>query len=195
MSHMLRRPPAKMVHREPQPGPLTHSVPATNMAPPGDLETPARDLGRQTFGAVRTMKSYGEPEAGRQGGRLDLRPGPVRTIEYVWQLFQNINPAHEQPKLIFYSGAQPFTVGMQLRRFSRTRMTASPRFQGRWAYVGLLERQYTERGRMTGVPTRQGTTYAYPRFVTAPRVVQLGGKTGTGGPPGGPYSPLVFPRR
>lgn len=171
MSHMLRRPPAKMVHVEPQQGPL---------------------VGRQHFGAVDQAKSYGAPEAGRQGGKLDLRPGPVRQIEYIWQHFTQVNPAHEQPKLIFYSGAQPFTVGMQLRRFSRTRMTASPRFEGRWAYVGFLERQYTERGRMTGVPTRQGTTYAYPRFVTAPRVVQLGAK-GVGGPPGPPYSPRVFP--
>ncbi|HYR17886.1 MAG TPA: hypothetical protein VEQ15_00245 [Myxococcales bacterium] len=152
MSQMLRRPPAKEVHVEPQQGPL---------------------VGRQTYAAVDSAKSYGAPEAGRQAGSIDLRP-EAREIEYVWQLFQQMNPAHEQPRLDFTSGRQPFTVGMQLRRFSRTRMTASPRFLGRWAYVGQIQRAYAERARITGVATRRGTTYAYPRFVTAPRTVTLG---------------------
>lgn len=189
MSRMLARPPAKMVHLPPQQGPLTASQPTwvPQTVPPGDMQTPGRDLGRQTFGAVAQPKSYGSAQA----GSVDFRS----VIVYVWQVFTNVNPAHEQPKLIYYSGAQPFTVGMQLRRFSRTFMAASPRFTGRWAYVGLLQRQYTERARLRGVPTRQGTTYAYPRFTTAPRAIQLGGKTGTGGPPGPPYSPPVFPLR
>jgi hypothetical protein len=153
MSQMLKRPPAKLLHVEPQQGPL---------------------VGRQHFGAIDTAKSYGSPEMGRQGGAPDLRQGS-RVIEYIWQHFTQVNPAHEQPKLIWNSGAQPFTVGMQLRRFSRTFMSASPRFYGRWAYVGFIRRHYTERGRMTGNPTRQGTTYVAPRFTVAPRAVQLGG--------------------
>jgi hypothetical protein len=154
VSQMLRRPPARMVHVEPQQGPL---------------------VGRQTYGAVDSAKSYGRPEAGASAGRLDFRAG-AREIVYTWQDLLQVNPAHEQPKLIWYSGAQPFVRMGAMRRWSRTFMSASPRFQGRWAYIGLLERQYTERARMTGVATRLGTTYVYPRFVTGPRAVQLGGK-------------------
>lgn len=196
MSRMLARPPAKMVHLAPQEGPLTARQAAWGpyLVPPGDHQTPGRDLGRQTFGAIASLKSYGAPDAGRQAGSIDLR-AKVREFVYTWFVPVQINPAHEQPKLIYHSGAQPFTVGMSLRRFSRTFMSASPRFQGRWFYIGLLERQYAERARMTGMPSRQGTTYAYPRFVSAPRAVALGGQHGTGGPPGPPYSPLVFPRR
>jgi hypothetical protein len=159
VSQLLKRPPAREVHFAPQQGPL---------------------VGRQTYAAVDSAKSYGAPEAGRQGGTVDFRPG-VRMIQYVWQYFSQVNPAHAQPKLIFNSAAQPFTVGMQIRRYSRTFMAASPRFQGRWAYVGQIQRAYTERGRMTGNPTRLGTTYSYPRYVVGPRTINLAG----GGPPAG----------
>jgi hypothetical protein len=125
---------------------------------------------RQNYGAVDQAKSYGQ----KQAGKLDLRS----VILYVWQDFLQINPVHDQPKLIFTSGFQPFIRMGSMRRWSRTFMAASPRFQGRWAYVGLQQRIYTERTRMTGVITRQGTTYKYPRFKVSPRAIQLG----AGGP-------------
>jgi len=158
MSQALRRPPAKMVYRAPQQGPL---------------------VGRQTYAAVDTAKSYGAPEAGRRAGSLDFRAG-ARQIIYTIQDLLQVNPAHEQPRLIYNSGAQPFTRSLHNWRWSRTFMSASPRFVGRWAYVGQIQRAYTERARITGVSTRQGTTYSYPRFISAPRSVPLGG----GGPPG-----------
>lgn len=170
MSRMLRRPPAKNVMLGSPQGPLTASVAAPNerFAPPGDYPTPARDLGRQTYGAVDQTKRFGFAQAGSIDGRSQ--------IEYLWQDRVQVNPAHEQPKLIFTSGAQPLIRWGLMRRYSRTFMAASPRFMGRWAYVGFIQRHYTERARMTGVATRQGTTYIVPRVGTGPgpRAVVLG---------------------
>lgn len=154
MSAKLRRPPAINVV-----WPRTHTGTGSG-------------VGIQNYGAVDQSKRY----AGAYGGSATLFD-----IVYYWMDLLQINPAHSQPKLILYSAAQPFIRTGHMRRFSRTFMTASPRFFGRWAYVGAIERQYTERARMTGVPTRLGTTYVYPRFTIAPRAVQLGhGGSGTG---------------
>jgi hypothetical protein len=171
MSRMLRRPPAKAVHLAPQQGPLAASVAAPNerFAPPGDFATPARDLGRQSFGATDQTKAFAHGSA----GSFDRR----ERIDYTWQDRVQVNPAHEQPRLVFYSGAQPLIRWGLMRRFSRTYMSASPRFFGRWAYVGFIQRHYTERARLTGVRTRQGKTYVLPRVGTGPgpRAIVLGG--------------------
>jgi hypothetical protein len=167
MSRMLVRPPAARVHLLPQQGPLTASAPARNegFAPADDKLTPARDVGRQTFGATDATKNYG-PSGFTQ---------PPMT--WTWQDRVDVPPVSEQPKLIFVSGAQPLVRWGLMRRFSRTYMTASPRFQGRWAYVGFIQRHFTDRARMTGVATRQGTTYVVPRVGTGPgtRAIRLGG--------------------
>lgn len=141
----------------------------TRMAPAKEivwdrLEGPSN---LQTYAAIDSAKNYGG--AGEALGRA---------IRYFWQDILQINPAREQPKLIFNSAAQPFVRTGHLRRFSRTYMSASSPFQGRWAYVGTQQRVFAERTRMTGVATRLGTTYRYPRFRVAPRAIQLG--------PGGP---------
>ena len=146
---MLIRPPAKEVHWE---------------------RTHGSTVKIQNYAAVDQVKNY-EP-IGRAGSE-ELRPW-LNRLQVVWQDLLQINPAHSQPNLIYYSGAQPFIRTGHMRRWTRTYMSASPRFFGRWAYVGILERQYTERARITGVPTRQGTTYRYPRFSVGPRAVQLG---------------------
>ena len=168
MSRMLRRPPAKNVILEPQQGPLVASVEATTAVPTA-VSPPRRDLGRQSFGAIDSPKAYGGGQAGRPSGE---------SFEYVWQDRVQVPPAHEQPRLIFSSGAQPLIRWGLMRRFTRTRMTASPRFQGRWAYVGFILRNYTERARITGVATRRGTTYVVPRVGTGPgpRGIRLGGR-------------------
>lgn len=153
MSRMVIRPPAARVHLEPQQGPL---------------------VGRQTYGAVDQAKSYGSPFMGRQSGKPSFTEGG-REFQTTWQDFLQINPAREQPRLDFTSGRQPFYRSGHLRRFVRTFMAASPKFRGRWAYVGYIQRQYAERTRMTGVPTRQGTTYRYPRFQIPTREIPLGG--------------------
>ena len=155
MTQMLRRPPAKELYRAPQEGPTFARV--------------------GSVGAVDSAISYGSPEGGRHGGRIDFRAG-VREIVYVWQDLLQINPAHEQPRLDFTSARQPIVRMGAMRRYSRTFMSASPRFFGRWFYIGQIQRQYTERGRITGVATRLGTTYSYPRWTTGPRTIQLGGK-------------------
>jgi hypothetical protein len=138
----MRRPPAKLVHDEPQPG----------------------LLGRVRYGTVDQGKNYGP------SGTTQL---PIRAF---WQDRVQVNPAHEQPKLVLYSAAQPFIRWGMLRRYTRTYMSSSPRFQGRWAYVGFIQRRFTERARMTGVATRQGTTYQTPTPSSAPgwRLVTLG---------------------
>lgn len=99
-------------------------------------------------------------------------------IDVQWQDRLQVNPAREQPRLVFYSGAQPLIRWGLNRRYTRTFMSASPRFQGRWAYVGFIMRHYTERARMTGVATRQGVTYVMPRVGTGPgpRAIPLGGQ-------------------
>ena len=173
MSRMLARPPAKMVHLAPQQSPdLSTSrrsfteVLFGRMAP-GDVPPPHRDLVQQSFGAVDSWRRYGGASAGSQ----DLRQANV----YKFQDFQIIPPAHEQPRLDFTSGRQPFVRWRAIQRWSRTFMSASPRFGGRWAYVGYIQRQYAERPRLTGVATRLGTTYQYPRRISAPRSIILGG--------------------
>lgn len=172
MSRMLRRPPAKHVDLGSMQGPLASSVQAPNehFAPPGDKLAPHRDLARQTHGAVDQTKLFGHAQAGSYDSRT--------AIEYEWQDRVQVNPAHEQPKLLFSSGAQPLIRWGLNRRYSRTFMAASPRFQGRWAFVGFIQRNFAERARITGVATRKGTTYVVPRVGTGPgpRGIQLGGR-------------------
>ena len=175
MSHMVRRPPATRYHLlstggSAQQGPLTASAPAPNMAfaPVGDFPTPRRDLGRQTHGAVDQTKKFG----GAQAGSTDDRTN----IQYTWQDRVQVPPAHEQPRIPFNSGGQPLVRWGLMRRFSRTFMAASPRFQGRWFYVGYIQRFYADRARLTGVATRQGKTYVQRRMSTGPgpRAIILG---------------------
>ena len=170
-STQIRRPPASRVHLAPQQGPLGSTVmpPSAHMTPPGDFPIPKRDLGRQTFGAVDSYRRYGNGQSG------SIDPA-ARDFQYVWQDRIQVNPAHEQPRLVFYSGAQPFIRWGLMRRFSRTFMAASPRFQGRWAYVGFIQRHYTERARISGNISAQRASYAYPTFARAPRTIQLGGR-------------------
>lgn len=151
MSGMLRRPAARFViHPRPE-------------------GASGRVTGKTAGAIVTGEHAYG----GAQRGVVD----PTSTFHTTYLDFLQLNPAHEQPKLIFNSGAQPI-IRWGVRRFVRTYMSAGPRFLGRYAYVGVLIRTYTERTRMTGVVTRQGTTYRYPRPRVGPRVIQLGG----GGP-------------
>lgn len=144
----LKRPAARFVYRAPQEGIFQ------------------RVTGRANGAVVDTNKGADL----YRGSSTTQFPLGVDTLDV-----QQINPAHEQPKLIWNSGAQPFTR-WGWRRFVRTFMSASPRFGGRWFYVGIIQRQYTERARITGVSTRQGTSYTYPRFKTSPRTIPLGGQ-------------------
>jgi hypothetical protein len=145
MSGMLRRPPAKEIV-----WPREHGL-----------------TSRQNYAAVDSWKRYGDGYAGA--------PDPAQMpIRVYWQDILQLNPVLGTPKLIAYSAAQPFIRTGHLRRFTRTFMRASTRFLGRWTYVGLQQRLYTERARMTGVTTRRGTSYAYARFRVAPREIQLG---------------------
>lgn len=117
--------------------------------------------GVNAVGAVDSAKWYGSSSTTQlpfQTTRLDVL---------------QVNPAHEQPRLDFTSGRQPF-IRWGVRQWTRTGMTASPRFFGRWFYVGQIQRAYTERARMTGNPSRLGTTYMVPRFTTGPRTIVLG---------------------
>lgn len=166
------RPPAARVHLLPQEGPLTTTQRAMTAFAVTNRPAPVRDLARQTFGAVDQFRAYG----GSQAGTVAL-DALGRAIQYVWQDRVQVNPAHEQPKLIFSSGAQPLIRWGLMRRYSRTFMAASPRFQGRWAYVGYIQRHYTERPRLTGVATRLGQTYRYqvPSAGPGPRAIPLGG--------------------
>jgi hypothetical protein len=149
MSRMLVRPPASFLSRREA----------------GALDQPLPRGGR---GDVDSAKAWG----GRSAGSVDARQPAMYDTYWIDTL--QVNPAHDQPKLIYYSGGQPI-VRWGFRRFVRTRMSASPRFFGRWVYVGLIQNQFVARGRLRGVPTRQGTSYAYPAFQVAPRNVQLGG--------------------
>ena len=172
---MVRRPPATRYHLlstggSAQQGPLTANALAPNMAfaPVGDPATPRRDLARQTHGAVDQTKKFGGAQAGAEDHRTN--------IQYTWQDRVQVPPAHEQPRIPFNSGGQPLVRWGLMRRFSRTYMTASPRFQGRWFYVGYIQRFYADRARITGVATRQGKTYVLGRMGTGPgpRAIQLG---------------------
>lgn len=146
MSRMLVRPPARFVYIPPQEGIF------------------GRVTGKTGGAVVDTNKGADL----RRGSSTTQLPLQVRTLDT-----EQINPAHEQPKLIYTSGAQPF-IRWGWRRYVRTFMSASPRFQGRWFYIGVIQRQYTERARMTGVATRQGTSYTYRRFKVSPRTIPLG---------------------
>lgn len=167
MSRMLIRPPAGRVHLLPQQGPLTTQQQALTAVSTAIGGPPRRDLARQTYGAVDQFKAYG----GGAGGTVDDLP-----FQYVWQDRIQVNPFHEQPKLDLTSAAQPLIRWGLNRRYTRTFMSASPRFQGRWAYVGYILRHYTDRPRMTGVATRLGTTYVPPRTPAGPgtRAIVLG---------------------
>ena len=144
MSRMVIRPPAARFHVEPQHG-------------PSDL---------QNYAAVDQAKFYGSPAMGAQGGAPDFRFGATEIRYHIQDLLQ-INPAREQPRLDYTSGRQPFFRSLHNWRWSRTFMSASPRFGGRWAYVGYIQNAYAERARITGVATRRGTTYRYqtPRSI------------------------------
>lgn len=167
---MLRRPPATRFHVENRPGVLTSSQQAMTARSTAFGGPPQRDLGRQTFGAVDQFKAFG----GAAAGSVDTVP-----FQYTWQDRIQVNPFREQPKLILTSAAQPLIRWGLNRRYVRTFMSASPRFQGRWAFVGFIQRHYAERPRMTGVPMRLGTTYVAPRTSSGPgtRAVVLGGVT------------------
>lgn len=172
MSRMVQRPPARIAVW-PRPEGLSGRV-----------------VGKAAGGVVNAAKSYSTAyggnvdirDAGRNSALPDVPPSfgqrLARTFQIVWQDLLQINPAHSQPNLIYYSGAQPFIRTGHLRRWTRTFMSAGPRFQGRVAYVGVLQRQYTERTRLTGMPSRLGTTYAPPRYRVAPRAIPLGGAGG-----------------
>lgn len=144
---LLRRPPARFVIHE-------------------RLEGPSNRVG--AGGLTNAVKSYG-------GAQRGLLSPDTPEFAYLWQDRIQINPAHEQPKLIYSSGAQPLWRTTHLRRMVRTFMSAGPRFTGRWFYIGQQINQYKDRTRITGVPTRRGTTYRYPRYKVAPRTIQLGG--------------------
>lgn len=167
LSRFVKAPAARVVLL-PQQGPLATSQTAMSSQVTTARTAPRRDLARQSFGAVDQVRAYG----GADAGAVTNRP-----FEYTWQDRVQVNPAHEQPKLIFNSGAQPLIRWGLARRFVRTFMSASPRFQGRWAYVGYIQRHYTERARLTGNPSRLGRTYVMRRPSTGPgpRAINLGG--------------------
>jgi hypothetical protein len=110
----------------------------------------------------------------KYGGAILGNPRPsIASFLYRWIDTIQINAAHEQPKLVWNSGAQPI-IRWGYRRFVRTFMAAAPRFYGRWFFAGTQANQFVMRGRMTGVTTRRGTTYLTPRFQTGPRAIALG---------------------
>jgi hypothetical protein len=141
---------------------LIRQVPAKEICWP----RPPGPSGRQNYAAVDNSKRY----AGAAAGSVD----PLQSNVYVWQDLERIGPVLEQPKLILYSAAQPFVRTGHMRRWSRTFMSASARFLGRWAFVGVQQNVYTQRTRMTGVPMRTGVTYSYARFRVSPRTIKLG---------------------
>ncbi len=112
----------------------------------------------------------------KYGGGMLGKQLPIAFL-YRWLDTIQINAANEQPKLVWNSGAQPI-IRWGYRRIVRTFMAAGPRFYGRWVFAGTIRNQFVARGRMTGVPTRQGTTYASPRFQTGPRAIPLGTRRG-----------------
>jgi len=146
---ILRKPPARFVAYERDQG-QTQLI---------------RGGGGQLFDA---SKKYG----GAMLGNMEPR---FPSFLYRWIDMVQINPANEQPKLVFNSGAQPI-IRWGYRRYVRTFMAAAPRFYGRWFYAGADINKFVQRGRMTGVPTRLGTTYLAPRFQTGPRAIPLGSR-------------------
>lgn len=139
--------------------------PPARIVPRERLQGPSN---RQSFGAVDQHKDASFHRGDLSGIQLPVTIG----TPYI----QQINPVPEVPKLINYSAAQPVTI-WGWRRYTRTHMSAGPRFLGRWVAVGAIIRAYTERGRMTGVATRQGVTYSVPRYKVSPgtRTIPLGG--------------------
>jgi hypothetical protein len=124
-----------------------------------------RGGGGQLFDA---SKKYG----GGGGGKVNPA---FPNFLYRWIDIIQVNPASEQPRLIYNSGAQPI-IRWGYRRFVRTFMAASPRNMGRWFYAGTTVNQFVARGRMTGVTTMRRPANTYPRFQTGPRTIQLGAK-------------------
>lgn len=148
--------------------------------------------------------------AGRSSGRRPLSTivgtprgqsrRSIRGFQYHYDDIVQVNPVLEQPKLIFYSLAQPI-IRWGHRRFVRAAtdgglhgMRAGPRFLGRWAYVGVQMAQFRDRGKTAGVMGRP-FTYRVPPWTSASpaaRTVDLGtisyayagmpSDTGTGGP-------------
>ena len=152
------------------------------------------------------------PAIGQDGSYFRLRPhetitrnGPriprsVRGFGYHYDDIVQINPVLEQPKLIFYSIAQPI-IRWGHRRFVRAAtdgglhgQRAGARFFGRWAYVGIQMAQFRDRGKTAGVQSRPWTYRVPPWTSGAPasRTVDLStisyayagmpNETGTGGP-------------
>lgn len=96
------------------------------------------------------------------------------------QYYDNIevHPVLEQPRLIFYSAAQPI-IRWGHNRNVRTMMTAGMRLLGRWAYVGIQVGQFRDRQKIAG-PQSRPWTYSSPQFQSGPgvsRTVRLSGPT------------------
>lgn len=119
----------------------------------------------------------------RKGGVL-LMPSARsrRGFDLHWDDIVQVNPVLEQPKLIFYSLAQPI-IRWGHRRFVRAAtdgglhgMRAGPRFLGRWAYVGIQMAQFRDRGKTAGAQGRPFTYRVGPSQVTPgpQRTVDLG---------------------
>jgi len=104
---------------------------------------------------------------GRPPGSLNTSVRSVRGFQYHYDDLLQVNPVLEQPKLIFYSLAQPI-IRWGHRRFVRPPwdgglhgQRAGARFFGRWAYVGIQLAQFRDRGKTAGVQGRP-FTYSYP---------------------------------
>lgn len=135
---------------------------------------PAKEICWPRLEGPSNRQSYGAVDQNKAPGLVRGSSTTQFPFETVWQDLEQLQPVREQPRLILYSAAQPFIRTGHMRRWTRTFMSASGRFLGRWAYVGLQQRIYTERTRMTGVPMRTGVTYKVARFKVAPRAIQLG---------------------
>jgi hypothetical protein len=135
---------------------------------------PAKEICWPRLAGPSNLQHYAAVDSDR-GAELRRGSDTVQHPEEIaWQDLLQLQPVKEQPKLVLYSAAQPFIRTGHMRRWTRTFMSASGRFLGRWAYIGIQQRLYTERTRMTGVPMRTGLTYQVPRFKVAPRAIQLG---------------------
>lgn len=136
---------------------------------------PARFQVDERLTGPSNLQKYGAVDSDRSPGLYRGSSTTQLPMDHHWDDMLQVNAAHEQPKLIFNSGAAPF-IRWGHRRWVRTFMTASPRFGGRWAFIGTITRAFADRGRMTGMPGRSSfarQTYTYPRFTTKPRTIAL----------------------
>lgn len=120
-------------------------------------------------------------QRGRPPATFVPSPRSILGFQYHYDDIIQVNPVLEQPKLIFYSLAQPL-IRWGHRRFVRPLlaaqygMRAGPRFAGRWAAIGIQVAQFRDRGKTAGVQGRP-FTYNYPPWMMGPgpdRTVQLG---------------------